>query len=158
NFAGTQWDQQTTSHTGSTAWIKDGGVPLGSTTNGPQKGITGNGYLQITFAADPLDTTQPLSTYLVGGVLFTNFDGNLVVAGFTFECDLRIGNGNPNPADGFSISYMRTSDPIITALNAGSSLPAFNNAVDPLGGAFSDNGGSGDPSLAEEGTQTGVSI
>src|SRR5579862_5415931 len=70
-------------------------------------------------------------------------------------CDLRIGNGNPNPADGFSINYIRTSDPILAALQAGSTLPAMNNAADPLGGAFSDNGSSGDISLAEEGTQTG---
>jgi hypothetical protein len=129
---------------------------MGSTTNGPVLGVKGDGYLQLTFA----DTTcsSNLSSYVIGGILFNDFDQGLVVAGFTFECDLRIGNGQADPADGFSINYARNDDPVIKALDAGDTFPQMNNAISPNGGQFSDNGNSGDVSLAEEGTTTGLGI
>ena len=91
-------------------------------------------------------------------VLVSNFDPGEIVAGFTFECDLRIGNGDPNPADGFSINYCRNSDPVLTALAAGDTFPEMNNAISSNGGQFRDNGSSGDTSLMEEGTSTGLGI
>jgi hypothetical protein len=158
NFAGTEWDGITTTRTGSTAWIKDGGVPMGATANGPQLGASGNGYLQLTTAG--LDGAK--TTYETGGVVFNDFDAGLIVAGFTFECDLRIGNGDPNPADGFSISYARANDPVLVAVAAGDSLSDMNNpsAQQPSanGGQFADNGSGTDGSLMEEGTLTGLSI
>ena len=55
-------------------------------------------------------------------VLIPDFDKGLVVKSFTFECDLRVGNGTGNagrPADGFSISFARASDPVVQDLCAG---------------------------------------
>jgi hypothetical protein len=164
NFAGTEWDGTTATRTGSTYWIKDGGVPMGATTNGPQKGVTGNGFLQITPAGVSSDPTADLAkcSYLCGGAIFNDFDAGLVVAGFTFECDLRIGNGDPAPADGFSISFARATDPVIVAVAAGDNFSQMNNpqpqVPSPNGGQFSDNGSGTDMSLMEEGTTTGLSI
>src|SRR6516164_1533508 len=131
DFGGTLWDGSTATHTGSAAWIQSGGAgPIGNTTNGPVKGVAGDGYLQITFATGACGSSPvAFSSYLSGCVLFDDFDKGLVVAGFTFECDLRIGNGNPNPADGFSINYLRETDPIVAALAAGSKLSDFNNSA-----------------------------
>jgi hypothetical protein len=158
DFCGTEWDGVTTANTGSTVWAPSGGAgPIGNTAAGPVLGVPGDGYLQITMASVP-DGGGFNTTYMCGGVLFKDFDAGLVVAGFTFECDLRIGNGNANPADGFSISYIRNTDPVLLALNAGDTLPMMNNKVSANGGQFSDNGSSGDLSLMEEGTQTGLSI
>ena len=128
NFCGTEWDGVTAaSHTGSTAWMASGGAgPIGNTANGPVLGVPGDGYLQITMASVP-DGGGYNTSYMCGGVLFNDFDAGLVVAGFTFECDLRIGNGNTDPADGFSISYIRNTDPVLLALNAGDTLPNMNN-------------------------------
>jgi len=161
DYGGSLWDGSTTAHTGSAAWIQSGGAgPMGGTTNGPVAGIAGDGYLQLTFASPDCSGSggTGLSSYLCGGVLFDDFDKGLVVAGFTFDCDLRIGNGNPAPADGFSINYVRNSDPVLAALTAGDTFPDMNNQVSSNGGQFSDNGNSGDVSLMEEGTQTGLSI
>jgi hypothetical protein len=161
NFGGTLWDGTTTSHTGSSAWIQTGGAgPVGNTTNGPVKGVAGDGYLQITFATGACGSSPvAFSSYLSGCVLFDDFDKGLVVAGFTFECDLRIGNGNPNPADGFSINYARGNDPVLVAINAGDTFPEMNNTGPSLnGGQFSDNGNGGDISLMEEGTSTGLAV
>jgi hypothetical protein len=159
NFGGSLWDGITTSHTGTAAWIKSGGAgPIGGTTNGPVTGVAGDGYLQITFANDNCPTNVAFSSYMCGAVLFNDFDPGEIVAGFTFECDLRIGNGNPNPADGFSINFVRTSDPILAALAAGDTFPQMNNGISPNGGQFRDNGSSGDTSLMEEGTSTGLAV
>jgi hypothetical protein len=161
NFGGTLWDGTTTSRTGSASWINTGGAgPVGSTTNGPSKGVAGDGYLQITFATATCGATPTaFSSYVSGCVLFDDFDKGLVVAGFTFDADLRVGNGNPNPADGFSINYARSSDPVIVALNAGDTFPQMNNAGPSLnGGQFRDNGNGGDISLMEEGTSTGLAV
>ncbi|MBU6401154.1 MAG: hypothetical protein KGS61_12610, partial [Verrucomicrobia bacterium] len=157
NFGGSLWDGVTTSHTGTAKWIPSGGAgPFGTTTNGPVLGQTNDGFLQLTFG-DP-SCSGTLGSYEIGGVLFTNFDGNLIVQAFTFECDLRIGNGNPNPADGFSINYCANNDPVVLALQAGDTFADMNNQISSNGGQFSDNGNSGDTSLAEEGTSTGLAI
>jgi len=159
NFGGSLWDGTTASRTGSAAWIKSGGAgPIGGTTNGPVFGVPGDGYLQMTFASEACGPNYTPSSYLCGGVLFDDFDPGEVVAGFTFECDLRMGNGNPAPADGFSINYVRNGDPVLTALAAGDTFPQMNNRASPNGGQFRDNGDSADLSLMEEGTQTGLAI
>jgi hypothetical protein len=159
DFGGSLWDGATIAHTGSTAWIPTGGAgPIGGTTNGPVYAQANDGYLQITFAGAPCGTNFAASSYLCGAIVFPDFDSGEVVAGFTFECDLRMGNGNPAPADGFSINYVRDGDPVLTALAAGDTFPQMNNAVSPNGGQFRDNGSSGDLSLMEEGTQTGLAI
>ena len=157
NFEGSLWDGTSTTGTGSANWQTNGGAgPFGNTTNGPVTGVPGDGFLQLTVCRPflPGQFFEPL----VRGVLFDDFDNGLVVAGFTFECDLRIGNGDPNPADGFSICYVRSNDPILSALTAGDTFPEMNNQDSPHGGHFSDNGNAGDLSLMEEGATTGLSV
>ncbi len=157
NFGGSLWDGVTTTGTGSANWQTNGGAgPFGNTTNGPVSGVPGDGFLQITFADH--SCMSNLSSSLCGGVLFDDFDNGLVVAGFTFDADLRIGNGDPNPADGFSINYVRDTDPILAALKAGDTFPDMNGHISPSGGQFEDNGSSGDLSLMEEGASTGLAI
>jgi hypothetical protein len=99
------------------------------------------GFLRIT----PAQGSQ------FGAILFKDFDQGLVVAGFTFECDVRIGNGTTSPADGFSINYVRAGDPVLQ-------YASTNNGTIAANAGFSDNGASGDLSLPEEGCQTGISI
>ena len=157
NFGGSLWDGVTTSGTGSANIGSSGGAgAFGSTANGPVTGVMGDGFLQLTFA-DP-SCSGSFSTYLCGGILFPDFDAGLVVSAFTFEADLRIGNGTTSPADGFSINYVRNDDPVLSALQAGDTFPEMNGKISPHGGQFSDNGSANDISLMEEGTQTGLSI
>jgi hypothetical protein len=157
NFGGSLWDGVTTTGTGSANWQTNGGAgKFGSTSSGPVLGVTNDGFLQLTFADHNCESN--LSTSLCGGVLFDDFDNGLVVAAFTFDADLRIGNGNPSPADGFSINYVRDNDPVLNALNQGDTFPEMNGKVSPAGGQFEDNGVATDISLMEEGTQTGLSI
>jgi len=157
DFGGSLWDGVTTSGTGSASIVASGGAgPFGSTTNGPVTGVMDDGFLQLTFA-DPTCTGN-FSSSLCGGILFPDFDAGLVVAAFTFEADLRIGNGTPSPADGFSINYVRANDPVLLALQAGDTFPEMRSGISPHGGQFSDNGNPNDISLMEEGTQTGLSI
>ena len=157
NFGGSLWDGTTTSGTGSANWQTNGGAgPFGNTTNGPITGVPGDGFLQLTFADH--SCMSNLSSSLCGGVLFDDFDNGLVVAGFTFQADLRIGNGQPNPADGFSINYVRDTDPVLLALKAGDTFPDMNGHISASGGQFEDNGSAGDLSLMEEGCSTGLAI
>lgn len=95
----------------------------------PEGGVNNSGYLSITDA-----TTGTRST-----IIFDDFDNGQIVQAFSFEADLRIGDGTTDPADGFSISYARANDPVLT------------------GGAFSNNQDC-ENNLPEEGTQTGISI
>jgi len=80
-------------------------------------------------------------------LVFKDLEAGLVVKAFKFECDLRIGGGTSNPADGFSVNYVRASDELLT--NA-------DNGVDPTYQNFSGAGGEG--SLPEEGSRTGLGI
>jgi len=160
NFGGTLWNGTANTGAGSANWKSSGGAgPIGSTTNGPVKGVNGDGFLQLTFATATCGSTPvALSSGLSGCVLFDDFDNGLVVAGFTFEADLRIGDGQPNPADGFSINYARANDPVLVALAAGDLFPDMNGKISLNGGQFRDNGGAGDLSLMEEGTSTGLAL
>ena len=105
---------------GNGAWTSFGGV--GAATNAE------DGFLVVTSAGG--QGTR---------IIFSDFDEGSVVQGFSFECDLRIGNGSQDPADGFSVNYCRASDPVLT------------------GGAFA-TGQNCEGNLPEEGTQTGIAI
>src|SRR5882724_10590944 len=74
---------------GSATWQSTGGA--GAATN------ASDGYVQIT----------PSSGNQRGAVVFADFDNGKMIQAFTFEADVRIGNGSTPPADGFSISYVR---------------------------------------------------
>src|SRR5262245_40512075 len=117
---------------GSATWQRTGGA--GAATN------ANDGYLQIT----------PSSANQRGAVVFADFDNGAIIQAFTFEADVRIGNGSGTPADGFSISYVRANDPVLSNVAGGG-----NPAVD--GGVWA-TGPNCEANLPEEGTQTGISV
>lgn len=69
-----------------------------------------NGYFAIT-QTTPLETGHGMKSTIV----FDDFDGGVVIAGFTFSCDVRIGGGTSTPADGFSINFARDTDPVLAS-------------------------------------------
>jgi hypothetical protein len=79
------------------------------------------------------------------GILFDDFDNGQVIKAFTMEMDVRVGDGTAQPADGFSICYVRAGDPCIAALQGGT-----------VGGFATGFGG--ELNLPEEGSQTGISV
>jgi hypothetical protein len=101
------------------------------------------------------------------GVIFPDIDDGAPVKAFKITADLRVGNGTEAPADGFSISYVRDSDRVLSnALNvttSGGTDPVYDPRIGNLFGFAggdslaqgSDPAGSG---LPENGTKTGVSI
>src|SRR5579862_7519495 len=92
NLCGTLWDGTTTMHAGSLNWQQTRGAGfVGSTTNGPMSGVSGDGFLQLTFASALCDGV--LGSFLCGAELLNEFDNGNPVTGFNFECDLRMGNG-----------------------------------------------------------------
>ncbi len=119
---------------GNAVWFSYDGV--GAATNAT------DGFLQITANQGSQRSA----------IIFQDFDNGAVVQGFTFECDLRIGNGSGDPADGFSISYARAGDP---ALVAGDNYPTQNPATD--GNIFASSPAC-EANLPEEGTKTGIAI
>src|SRR5581483_5054962 len=96
-----------------------GFVLFGSNTNGWQTnggftGVDGDGFLEITPAVGNMNL----------GILFpldyfTNADNSLTalpLKGFLVEADVRVGNATGNngrPADGFSISFASSLDPVV---------------------------------------------
>ena len=96
-----------------------------------------NGYLQICAGANP----SPSGFGHRAVIIFDDFDAGLVIAGFRFDADVRIGAGTDRPADGFSLNYARGNDPVI---------------VNNDGSGFASSPG-GEANLPEEGTQTGLS-
>lgn len=98
-------------------------------TSGGASGGATDGYLSITDAKSGQRAT----------VVFDDLDKGLVVKAFTFECDLRIGGGTSQPADGFSLNYVRADDPL-----------AANGS--PFAGTGNEN------DLPEEGSLTGLGI
>jgi hypothetical protein len=74
---------------GTSTWVPSDGNPS-----------TG-GYLSIT---DALNSQR-------GAIVFDDFDNGLVVKGFSFSMDVRVGGGTDSPADGISINYVRAGDP-----------------------------------------------
>jgi hypothetical protein len=117
---------------GSSVWVSDFGA----------SGAAGDGWLQLTAGGNSQSSS----------ILFADFDAGSVVKAFTFEVDLRIGNGTQSPADGFSINYVRNND------------PALLNALQTQGGPGSAQisgwaaGPNCEDNLPEEGTKTGISI
>src|SRR5215475_10000494 len=77
---------------GNANWHSSGGA--GAATN------ASDGYIEVT----------PSAGGQRGAVVFADFDGGQMIKAFTFEADVRIGNGTAQPADGFSISYVRAND------------------------------------------------
>src|SRR5215472_11833737 len=71
---------------GSANWQSSGGA--GASTN------ASDGFIEVT----------PSAGGQVGAVVFADFDNGAIIKAFTFEADVRIGNGTAQPADGFSIS------------------------------------------------------
>ncbi|MDA1278105.1 MAG: PA14 domain-containing protein [Verrucomicrobia bacterium] len=62
-------------------------------------------------------------TYPVGsqytGFVFPDIDDGKIVTAFKFEADLRVGNSTgARPADGFSISFARGNDPLLTDIGS----------------------------------------
>lgn len=104
---------------GTSTWVPSDGNP------------SSGGYLSIT---DALNSQR-------GAIVFDDFDNGLVVKGFSFSMDVRIGGGTDAPADGISINYVRAGDPVLT---------------DPLNGWAT--GPNGESNLPEEGATTGLSI
>jgi len=100
----------------------------------------------LEVGADPSTNGFFAITQVGGGhravIIFDDFDNGLVVAGFKFQADVRIGAGTDNPADGFSLNYARATDPVI---------------VNNDGSGFASSPG-GEGNLPEEGTQTGLAI
>lgn len=117
---------------GSATWQATGGI--GAATN------ANDGFVEVT----PSNSNQR------GAVVFTDFDNGKVIEAFTFDADVRIGNGTTPPADGFSINYVRGNDPVLSDV-AGGGDPT----VDPNIWATGPNC---EANLPEEGTQTGISI
>ncbi|MCD6338136.1 MAG: hypothetical protein J7M29_01980, partial [Verrucomicrobia bacterium] len=73
----------------------------------PWRATGGNpgGYLAITDAVGSQRTV----------IRFDDFDSGMLVKGFTFSMDVRMGSGTTDrPADGFSVNYARSNDPIFT--------------------------------------------
>src|SRR5581483_4482950 len=99
-----------------------------------------DGFLEIT----------PSAGNARGAVVFSDFDGGKIIEAFTFDADVRIGNGTTPPADGFSISYVRANDPVLSDV-AGGGDPAVDGGIWATGPNCEAN-------LPEEGTQTGISV
>ena len=116
---------------GNANWQSTGGA--GAATN------ASDGFIEVT----------PSAGNQRGAVVFKDFDGGQVIEAFTFEADVRIGNGTAAPADGFSINYVRSNDPVLSDV-AGGGNPAFDNVWA--------TGPNCEANLPEEGTQTGISI
>lgn len=106
-------------------------------SSGGASGGANDGYLALFDAVN----SQHAS------VLIPDFDNGLIVKGFSFEVDLRVGNGVGNsgrPADGFSISYARANDPVVNDLKQEPPVDNLNN--------FAVGGG------PENGTATGLAV
>jgi hypothetical protein len=117
---------------GNANWQATGGS--GAATN------SSDGFIEVT----------PSAGGMRGAVVFADFDNGAIIKAFTFDADVRIGNGTTPPADGFSISYARSNDPVLNDVAAAGN-PAIDNGIWATGPNCEAN-------LPEEGTQTGISI
>jgi hypothetical protein len=75
-------------------------------------------------------------------IIFDDFDNGTIVKGFTFQCDLKVGDGTDSPADGFSVNYAHGNDPVVVNHNGSGFAASPGNEAD----------------LPEEGTQTGLGV
>lgn len=111
-----------------------GKLTIVGNNDAPWQAAGGNpgGFLAITYPVGSQST----------GIIFPDIDTGKIVGSFVFECDLRVGNSTGDrAADGFSISFARSSDPYLA------SLP--DSAVDSN---FAGN------CCYETGTRTGIAI
>jgi hypothetical protein len=69
------------------------------------------GFLGVTW---PLEGDNTVA-------VFPDIDNGNIVTAFKLECDLRVGSPQQNerPADGFSISFARSNDPVLESPGAG---------------------------------------
>jgi|GEM_PF-1157152 len=111
---------------GNATWMSDGGNP--------------GGFLDLFEAVGSQSST----------IIFDDFDNGTIVQGFTFTCDLKVGDGTDSPADGFSVNYAHGDDPVITAAAA-----LTDKTQNPSGFASSPGA---EANLPEEGTKTGLGI
>lgn len=153
---------------------KNGFILFGSNTNGWQTndgftGVAGDGFLEITPALNGqnLGILFPLD-------YFTNADNSLValpLKGFELDVDVRTGNATGNngrPADGFSISFASSLDPVVYWGKQGNFRgwaggDGTTQALEPASYNYATGVGNMDPvpcdqGTAENGTKTGVSI
>ena len=66
-----------------------------------------------------------------GAVVFADFDNGAIIKAFTFDADVRIGNGTAQPADGFSISYARSERSGRSAMSAEAAIPRLTTTFGP---------------------------
>lgn len=140
--------------------------------SGDGQSVEGYTYIQ-TFDGNPSDGGY-LQLYPAEGsrnlaIVFPDIDGGAPVKAFKFSMDVRAGNGTERPADGFSISYVRESDPalsnatqvvVVPPVDLGDfKLPGGGLLFGFAGGDSADvatsPAGSG---LPENGSKTGVAI
>ncbi len=98
-------------------WVASGGNP--------------GGFLALTYPINGLFSS----------IVFDDIDDGKIVSAFTFNADLRVGNSTGDrAADGFSISFARTSDPIL------------------VDAAAKGNQGNWAGGIAEGGSTTGIAV
>ncbi len=154
--------------------VKNGFILFGSNTNGYQTnggftGVDGDGFLEITpsIGNQNLGILFPLD-------YFTNADNSLTALplfGFELDVDVRTGNctgNNGRPADGFSISFASSLDPVVYWGKQGQFRgwgggDSQTQAVEPSSYNYVTGTGNMDPlpcdsGDAENGTKTGVSV
>ena len=131
---------------GNAQWFPTEGAGFATNAN--------DGYLEVTAATGSQRSA----------IVFADFDHGAVVQGFTFEADFRIGNGTAAPADGFSVNYVRSDDPVLSVVAAGGDPTTAGTDPNPPAGAqwighgVWATGPNGEDNLPEEGTWTGISI
>ena len=95
---------------------------LGSRTVAGSSTNANDGYLVVTAAAGSQRSA----------IVFSDFDNGEVVQAFTFEGDFRIGNGTQNPADGFSVNYVRANDPVLANVAEGATRARMATSGPPV--------------------------
>jgi hypothetical protein len=92
--------------------IGSGGYPVWRSSGGTGGGAT-DGYLALL---DSVGNTH-------AAILFPELDPGLNLQAFVFDVDLRVGNAIGNggrPADGFSLNFVRATDPVVLEMVNGS--------------------------------------
>lgn len=121
-------------------------IVVGSAAFVDTGGVTNSRYLKLTD-----DVGQSCA------VLFPDFEPGSIVASFTFECMIKLGDWYSSaPADGFSVNFARANDPIIPLIASGTNPGRSGGRTDAWHSSL-DQGGD-EYNLPEEGTQTGVAV
>jgi len=119
-----------------------GFVIAGTAAWRPDGGVNNTGYIAVTDAANDQR----------GRMVFPDIDAGNIIVGFDFTVDFRVGGGTASPADGFSINYARSTDPVLARINE--TPPVI---VDAWAGKPNADGAV-EANLPEEGTTTGLGI